>query len=153
MASTMPRPVGAGQGDAQRVQDLQQLQREYRHMELNRRAYAEESQHLLRKQQINMEKLRRENTGLKTELAMEFRQFKKPVDSSSTERLSQLQDHVDHYTAAIEGEKRNISTVDEQARLMKNKILQQRKMMGGVNAAKENEYMIQKQASKRTNLL
>lgn len=40
------------QGDAQRVQDLQQLQREYRHMELNRRAYAEESQQLLRKQQV-----------------------------------------------------------------------------------------------------
>lgn len=39
-------------GDAQRVQDLQQLQREYRHMELNRRAYAEESQQLLRKQQV-----------------------------------------------------------------------------------------------------
>lgn len=48
--------VGAGQpqGDAQqRVQDLQQLQREYRHMELNRRAYAEESQQLLRKQQVS----------------------------------------------------------------------------------------------------
>lgn len=48
--------VGAGgqqpQGDAQRVQDLQQLQREYRHMELNRRAYADESQQLLRKQQV-----------------------------------------------------------------------------------------------------
>ena len=54
MASNMVRSVGAHQpqGDAQQVQDLEQLQREYRHMELNRRAYAEESQQLLRKQQV-----------------------------------------------------------------------------------------------------
>lgn len=54
MASAMARSGGVQppQGDAQRVQDLQQLQREYRHMELNRRAYAEESQQLLRKQQV-----------------------------------------------------------------------------------------------------
>ncbi|CAM9701024.1 unnamed protein product [Sphacelaria rigidula] len=61
MASAMARPaagvVGAAAGqpqeDAQRVQDLQQLQREYRHMELNRRAYAEESQQLIRKQLVS----------------------------------------------------------------------------------------------------
>lgn len=55
MASALARSAGGvqpPQGDAQRVQDLQQLQREYRHMELNRRAYAEESQQLLRKQQV-----------------------------------------------------------------------------------------------------
>eukprot|EP00904_Undaria_pinnatifida_P006019 jgi/Undpi1/2547/HiC_scaffold_13.g05926.m1 len=132
-------------GDAQRVQDLQQLQREYRHMELNRRAYAEESQQLLRKQQANMEKLRRENEHLKTELAMEFRQFRKPGDSSSSDRTSQLQEQAEQFLVAIEAEKGAIETVAEQTSLMKRKILHQRKMMGGVNAAKENEHMVQKQ--------
>lgn len=63
MASTMTRSGGIQppQGDAQRMQDLQQLQREYRHMELNRRAYAEESQQLLRKQQVSLPTTRREN--------------------------------------------------------------------------------------------
>ena len=37
-----------------------------------------------------MEKLRRENEHLKTELAMEFRQFRKPGDSSSSDRTSQV---------------------------------------------------------------
>lgn len=46
---------------------------------------------------------------------------------------------------SIETEKRAIDTVAEQTGLMKHKILHQRKMMGGVNAAKENEYMVQKQ--------
>jgi hypothetical protein len=35
-----------------RQAELLQLQRESRHMELNRRAYAEETQALLRKQQV-----------------------------------------------------------------------------------------------------
>lgn len=46
---------------------------------------------------------------------------------------------------SIESEKGAIDTVAEQTGLMKHKILHQRKMMGGVNAAKENEYMVQKQ--------
>lgn len=46
---------------------------------------------------------------------------------------------------AIEAEKRTVGTIAEQTGLMKHKILHQRKMMGGVNAAKENEYMVQKQ--------
>lgn len=37
-----------------------------------------------------MEKLRRENDSLKTELAMEFRQYRKPVDAGSAERTSQV---------------------------------------------------------------
>lgn len=37
-----------------------------------------------------MEKLRRENSSLKTELAMEFRQFRKPVDSGSADRIAQV---------------------------------------------------------------
>lgn len=161
-----------------------------------------------------MEKLRRENESLKTELAMEFRQFRKPVDSSSADRIAQvrhecdieppgtgtrvgtyysghqrtptnaslshflgsiclkiqfvflarfarrllrtptalhvftphqLQEQAEHFVVSIESEKRAIDTVAEQTGLMKHKILHQRKMMGGVNAAKENEYMVQKQ--------
>lgn len=37
-----------------------------------------------------MEKLRRENEHLKTELAMEFRQFRKPGDSGSSDRTAQV---------------------------------------------------------------
>eukprot|EP00903_Cladosiphon_okamuranus_P016522 g15243.t1 len=92
-----------------------------------------------------MEKLRRENESLKTELAMEFRQFRKPVDSSSVDRIAQLHEQAEHFMVSIESEKTAIDTMAEQTGLMKHKILHQRKMMGGVNAAKENEYMVQKQ--------
>ena len=60
-------------------------------------------------------------------------------------QIEQLQEQADHFLVSIEAEKRAIDTVAEQTGLMKHKILHQRKMMGGVNAAKENEYMVQKQ--------
>ena len=64
-----------------RQSELQQLQREYRHMELNRRAYAEESQSVLRKQQISIDKLRTDNEAMKNEIAMIMRSTNRPVSS------------------------------------------------------------------------
>lgn len=58
---------------------------------------------------------------------------------------NQLQEQAEYFVAAADLEKRNIETFAEQTALMKHKILKQRKMMGGVNAAKENEFMVQKQ--------
>ena len=67
------------------------------------------------------------------------------ADCISSRSHHQLQEQAEHFMVSIESEKRAIDTVAEQTGLMKHKILHQRKMMGGVNAAKENEYMVQKQ--------
>ena len=141
-----PEPADAGPGaDAQRAADLAQLQREYRHMELNRRAYAEESHTLLRKQSATIERLRKENDALKGDMAMEFRAFQKPMDSGAAKRVGRLQSQADEFTRKAEGEARALAAMDEQAALLRQKILHQRKMMGGVNAARENQQMVQKQ--------
>ena len=122
-----------------------QLQREYRHMELNRRAYAEETQSLLRKQQGTIDKLRKDNDSLKNEMAMIMRSTNRPLTSLQQEAIQRLQEQGEKYVAAIEGEKKNISTMEEQISIMKQRILHQRRSMGGVNASKENQYMIEKQ--------
>lgn len=128
-----------------RVAELQQLQREYRHMELNRRAYAEESQSVLRKQQQTIDKIRKDNDLLKSDIAMMMRGSTKPVSAAQHEYIQKVQDQGDKYMNAIEFEARNISTMEEQINILKQKLLHQRKSMGGVNAAKENYHMIQKQ--------
>lgn len=128
-----------------RVAELQQLQREYRHMELNRRAYAEESQLVLRKQQATIDKLRKDNEMIKGELAIMMRTTNKNISPSQQEIISKLQDQGDRLATTVEFEKRNIKTLEEQIHVMKQKVLQQRKAMGGVNASKENYQMIQKQ--------
>ena len=128
-----------------RVVELQQLQREYRHMELNRRAYAEESQLVLRKQQSTIDKLRKDNEMIKGELAIMMRSTNRNVSSNQQEIISKLQDQGDRMATSVDFEKRNIQTLEEQIHIMKQKVLQQRKSMGGVNASKENYHMIQKQ--------
>lgn len=128
-----------------RIAELQQLQREYRHMELNRRAYAEESQSVLRKQQQTIDKIRKDNDLLKSDIAMTMRGTTKPISANQHEHIQKLQDQGDQYANSIEFEQRNISTMEEQTLIMKQKLLHQRKSMGGVNAAKENYQMIQKQ--------
>ena len=50
--------------------------------------------------------------------------------------LASLHDQGDLYTQKIEVENRNVKAMDEQIQLLKQKILYQRKHMGGVNAAR-----------------
>lgn len=128
-----------------RVAELQQLQREYRHMELNRRAYAEESQMVLRKQQSTIEKLRKDNEMIKSEIASMMRSTNKQISTSQQDTINKIQDSGDRLANSVDFEKRNIQTMEEQIHIMKQKVLQQRKSMGGVNASKENFHMIQKQ--------
>lgn len=114
-------------------------------MEINRRAYAEESQALLRKQQATINKLRKDNDVMKSEIALMMRASNRPLSSLQEEAISRLQDQGDKYTEAIEQEKRNIQVMEEQINIMKQKVLSQRRSMGGVNASKENQFMIEKQ--------
>ena len=128
-----------------RAADYAQLQREYRNMELNRKAYADESNQMLRRQQADIEKLRKDNDALKGELAMETRHSNRTQVTTMQAQLSALHDQGDAYTKKIEVESRAVRTREEQIQLMKDKIKAQRKHMGGINAARENQHMIQKQ--------
>lgn len=115
-------------------------------MEQNRKAYTEESQNILRKQQETIAKLRKDEEALKAELAMETRHAaSKGVSSGPTSKLAALQDQGDAYTQRLAVETRNLEELNKAISVMKSKILQQRRQMGGVNAAKENHKMVQKQ--------
>ena len=136
---------------------FEQLKREYRHMELNRKAYADESHQVkrrrrrararaeasprsharrallarprspahqvLRKQQINIEKLRRDNEALKTEMAMEMRNHASTKPIKHTDNITKLHDEADRYTQYVEMEKRNIKVMEEQITLIQAAIV------------------------------
>jgi len=128
-----------------RQSELLELQRQYRHMELNRRQYAEESQSLLRKQQATIDKLRKDNDGIKGEIAMIMRSSNRPMGPAQQENLQKLHDAGDRYANSIDNERKNIEIMEEQVAIMKQKLLHQRRAMGGVNASKDNHFMIEKQ--------
>eukprot|EP01035_Chromulina_nebulosa_P020046 gene20046-26026_t len=128
-----------------RQAELLQLQREYRHMELNRRAYSEETQALLRKQQQNIDKLRKDNDTLRNDIAVLMRGTSKPLSLGQQEEIQKLHEQIQKYVYAIDTEKNNIQIMEEQVDIMKQKILHQRRNMGGVNSTRDNQYMIEKQ--------
>ena len=100
---------------------------------------------MLRKQQINIEKLRRDNEALKTEMAMEMRNQQNSKPMKAEGGITRLHDECDKYISYVDMEKRNIKVMEEQITMMRQKVLHQRKVMGGVNAARDNQAMIQKQ--------
>jgi hypothetical protein len=128
-----------------RTTELQNLQREYRRMEIDRRAYAEQSQAVLRKQQMTIDKFKKDNEDLKTNISMIVRASNRPIAANQQENVQALTEQGDKYATAIEYERQNIQTIEEQINIMRQKSLQQRKSMGGVNASKENHWMITKQ--------
>lgn len=126
-------------------QELDDLQRKYRMMEINRKSYSEDSQNTIRMQKQQIDKLKKDNERLKEDLALETRQAKQANNVSASAQISKLQDQADLYSRKIEVEKRRISELDKQIKKMQDTILLQRKDMGGINASHQNNQAVQKQ--------
>ncbi|TMW56152.1 hypothetical protein Poli38472_008800 [Pythium oligandrum] len=124
---------------------LTQLQREYRNMELNRKVYTDESHQVMRRQQAVIEKLKKDNEDMKTELMLATRHLNESAATQQQEQLARAQDQIDGFQKKNMVELKKLETLAQQIQLMKNKVLHQKKHMGGVNAAKENQQMVQKQ--------
>ena len=100
-AETAPAPALASV-DA----ELDELPRRYRIMEGDRKSYAEEVQAVVRKQKAQIEKLKRENGQLKSELSLQSRAVALGDSGAVSTRITKLQDTIDQITRSIEAEKR-----------------------------------------------
>mmetsp|Transcript_25602 Transcript_25602/g.36081 ORF Transcript_25602/g.36081 Transcript_25602/m.36081 type:complete len:510 (+) Transcript_25602:33-1562(+) len=130
---------------AEQVQtELDDLQRKYRMMEVNRKTYAEDSTNTIRMQRQQIDKLKKDNERLKEDLALETRQAKQANNQSASAQIAKLQDQADLYARKIEQEKVRIEQLDDKIKNMEKQVLKQRKDMGGVNASQENSMHVQK---------
>ena len=137
--------LGAMARDEKMEQQLGELMRKFRIMQSDKQAYAESSSLTLRKQRAHIDQLKKDNDALKHELALETRSVVKMNSSSQAKKVAKLQDDADLYTRKIELERRRIAELDRQSGIMQAKILEQRKQLGGVNAARENNAQVAKQ--------
>ncbi len=128
---------------------LEQLQKEYRMMEFNRKAYAEESQEIIKKKKTCIDMLIKENTSLKAKQMLETRQLNVSAShqetSSQIERCEELSAEASYYASISEQERLAAKKMEEEAGLLKRKLLHARRLLGGINAASDNEQMIEKQ--------
>ncbi|KAJ3331002.1 hypothetical protein HDU76_004306, partial [Blyttiomyces sp. JEL0837] len=123
--------------------ELQKLQRQFRILAGDRKAYGEESRVLLRKQRSTIEKLNRENKRLAEDLQLikikvEYDRKENNKSKVMAERAEALQRKV--RTIAME-----IATLDKELSTYDSLIDQQRAQMGGVNAAMQNDQALMKQ--------
>ncbi len=128
---------------------VEQLQKECRMMELNRKAYAEESQEILRKQQTCIAMLMKENASLKAKEMLTATQLNVGTSHQETasqiEKCKELSAEASHYASVTEQERLASKKMEEEAGVLKRKLLHARRLLGGVNAASDNEQMIEKQ--------
>lgn len=99
---------------------------------------------MLRMQRQQIDKLKTDNERLKEELALETRQAKQVNNMSTSVQIAKLQDQSELYIRKISKEREKVKQLNEQIELMNEKVLEQRKAMGGVNAFKQNNQAIQK---------
>lgn len=84
--------AGGGANSNGTMQDLDELHRKYRIMELTRKQSNEESANTLRMQRQQIEKLKKDNDRLKEDLALETRQARQANNMSATAQIAKLQD-------------------------------------------------------------
>ncbi|KAL3674346.1 hypothetical protein V7S43_000302 [Phytophthora oleae] len=114
-------------------------------MELNRKVYADESHQVMRRQQSVIEKLRKDNEEMKAELTLAERHINEGAVAQQQEQIARLQDQIDTFNRKNVGESKRLETLTQQIQVMRHKVLHQKKHMGGVNAARENQQMVSKQ--------
>jgi len=125
--------------------ELDELQRRYRMMEADRKLYADEVQNVVRKQKAQIEKLKRENAQLKSELQLQQRASTQGDGSVASVKVTRMQDTTDQITRAIEIERRRSEELDNRTKAVREGILAERRDMGGNNAPQEQNQAIGKQ--------
>ena len=97
------------------------------------------------KQRLAIQRLQNENNKLKDEILLDNKCNPSGHGYATSVQISKLQDQADLYTRKIETEKRRVADLDKQIAEMNQRIMEQRRQMGGVNAARENNQQTQRQ--------
>lgn len=116
-------------------QELAKLQRQYRIIEGDRRAYSEETQNQIRKQTEAIQSLEKENAELVKDNTLAGSLQNQSQDRTNTDKLNGLLNKEDDLKLQLDEVNDDIKGLDDQIRLMEKKTKQQRKNMGGVHSS------------------
>lgn len=130
-------------------QEIGELQRKFRVLENDKRAYSEDSQGIIRKQRATIEKLTRENRQMKQEL-QESRAIAGPKSDLKIgqEKLAKIVEQKESIEKRIQIEDENKVRLDERTALTEKKMQQLRDMLtkkGGLDSSKDNIQAVNKQ--------
>lgn len=116
--------------EATQAMELAKLHRQLRVMEGDRRAYAEESNNILRKKMAEKETLFSENDEIRTVLRLAQSEKNDNIDLDDTRRLMELIDSLDLYNNQAEEEVKRIAQLDSEVAKLEEEITKQRRTEG-----------------------
>lgn len=111
--------------------ELSHLQRQYRCLRNDRRMYTDETENTLRKQKITIEALVKEKKELEAMMHVASSRQNEKFDQRNVEKLVELLELEAQAQEELKKEKEAIAGVDEKVAVMREKINQQSKKMGG----------------------
>lgn len=130
-------------------QEIAELQRKFRVLENDKRAYSEDSQGIIRKQRATIEKLTRENRTMKAEVNdSRGSTTTGPEKKIALEAVGKLSEQLDQMQVQHDQELDNNKKLEAQLDSTTKAVFMTRERMaahGGVNAALENSKAVQKQ--------
>eukprot|EP00771_Trimastix_marina_P002541 gnl/Trimastix_PCT/3676.p1 GENE.gnl/Trimastix_PCT/3676~~gnl/Trimastix_PCT/3676.p1 ORF type:complete len:562 (-),score=217.93 gnl/Trimastix_PCT/3676:269-1927(-) len=136
-------------------QEFARFTRKFRSAEGRRMKITDETRNLIRRQKQNLERLRKENETLKQRITFESRipvsQQSAGVHISDAMRRSQAE-----LAKMMQRESKlaeHLERMETDIRILRNKVTSKRTEVGGVNAAREAEVMLQRQARNLENRL
>ncbi|KAJ3411808.1 hypothetical protein HDV05_001707 [Chytridiales sp. JEL 0842] len=148
MASTRVQAINSDNeiNDGLAEIELQKLQRQYRIMEGDRKAYSEESRIVISKQRATIEKLKRDNQHLQEELRLlDNRHDDRRQSGIQSKKAEAMADQAEFYQKKIKQILVDITSLDGEIAAMDREIDAKRAELGGVNAASANSDAIDKQ--------
>ncbi|KXJ14271.1 coiled-coil domain-containing protein 63 [Exaiptasia diaphana] len=125
-------------------QELAKLQRQYRIMEGDRKAYSEETHNTIRKQRGAIDSLQKERNELMKYIRLAGSQQNLGKDSTNTKILNDMMDQEDVHKADIDAVKEEIADLSAKIQTMEKKNRQQKKNMGGVHMSHARHVHTQK---------
>ncbi|GAA6071330.1 coiled-coil domain-containing protein 114 isoform X1, partial [Tachysurus ichikawai] len=140
--------------DALAEAEMSKLQRQFRIMEGDRQAYSVQSQELIRKQRLEIEKLRKEHEELQKNLRVSESQSRKQADSHDTQQLRTLLNRRNELEQQLERERLGQAELEREIQSIQKKLEVLRKGdVGTFHSQKSQALHIQKATSTLENKL
>ncbi len=90
--------------------------------------------------------MRAENETLKADVArIQTRHMTRPINSFEQSQLDRLYQELDRYTGLVESEKAKAAAKEKEISALRDEIWKRRQQMGGINAAANNQRIVEKQ--------
>jgi len=140
-------------GQAEREMEYQRLQRQYRLMENDRKAYCQESQDLIKRQKDEIDKLEKEQEEVLKDLRLIESRSNSNKDDKNCENLGDLGREKADVETQIKEEREKQKELDKSLRENEKKMREKHKGMGGVHMSSQHTQQTVKNNRKLENQL